>query len=89
MTPQAMSDVLTEEEEEALSMVRRALAGVRARPGGADMDAVRGAVISAGALGLGGEGERMAFSLGSARFTIRPLKGAPGGIELCFQEPQP
>ena len=87
MTAQAMSDVLTEEEEGVLSMVRCALAEIRVRSGCADMDAIREAVISAGALMLEDEGECGTYSLGTTRFTIRSLRAPPGGIELSFQEP--
>lgn len=83
-----MDDVLTSDEEEALGMVRQALAEVRGDDGVASMGAITRAVVAAGALLTAEDGESGAFLLRGARFTLRSSAGRRGAVELAFQTPE-
>ncbi len=85
-TPVPEADVLTIDEEGALSLLREIVAGVRATGLGPNVMNVGEAVVAAGgsALDVAGDREVGTYTLAGARFTLQPAPGADGRIEVSF-----
>jgi hypothetical protein len=79
-----MGDVLTEDEESALAIVRETLLEVRAGGRLADIRGICAAVAAAGARVTAENGESASFAHRSARFTVRFLAENPGRFVLSF-----
>lgn len=84
----AMSDVLTEDEESALSIVRETLAEARAKNGAADIRGLSTAIAAVGPRMTAETVESSSFVHRTARFTVRALLQRSGAFELSFQAPE-
>jgi hypothetical protein len=85
-----LRDVLSTDEEEALSMLREAVAGLRGRPGAFDAVALEETLRGAGAhqeAESGGGGARC-FTFRGARFSLFVRAEGAGGVEVNFTRAQ-
>jgi hypothetical protein len=84
--PDDCLDVLSAEEESALSALRDIVAGIRAHGGAVDMESFERALSSWGGSSIGAPSESglRTFELGRARFYVRPAVSRPGRLEVQF-----
>jgi hypothetical protein len=84
-----MSEILSEDEEAALALVRRALEEARAGGATAYLRGLSAAIAAAGACTTVETRDSVSFAHRSARFTVRAFAERPGSFELSFQEAEP
>ena len=83
-------DILSNDEESALCLIRQIIAGIRARDLLADIEAVEQALIDSGTSKLGDAADRESgmFRLHSAHFSLTACPQPGAGIEINFNPVQ-
>jgi hypothetical protein len=77
-------DLLSSDEEGVLAFLRTVVSEIRERGESADPEAVKAALVRAGATAGGDEPARCILEINGAKFSVRRGTGARDAIEISF-----